>query len=98
MVGQQLCRTSHSFQVTLQYCLWDFLRDLGESDVGGTALVQSLQDNGNVGETKSVPAAKIHNVARAYAWWVAKGCTTLSILKVSLLRFILPGPLLTLDS
>ncbi|KAJ2965203.1 hypothetical protein NUW54_g14197 [Trametes sanguinea] len=35
LVVQQLCRLSHSHKITLQFCLWDFLRDMGESTVGG---------------------------------------------------------------
>ncbi|KAJ3714199.1 hypothetical protein C8R42DRAFT_726684 [Lentinula raphanica] len=35
LVCQHLCTISHSYKITLQYCLWDFLRDLGETNVGG---------------------------------------------------------------
>ncbi|KAH9935250.1 hypothetical protein B0H21DRAFT_780860 [Amylocystis lapponica] len=57
LVGQQLCRSSHAHKVTLQFCLWDFLRGLGETHHAD------------------------RNVARAYAWWIAKDCCTLAVLK-----------------
>lgn len=86
LVGQQLCRTSHSYKVTLQFCLWDFLRDLGEKAVGGAEIVKSRlnDDDAHIpfGSTQ-VSAARRLNVARAYAWWIAKGCCSLTILKVN---------------
>lgn len=68
----------------MQYCLWDFLRDLGETDIGGQEMMKNqLQASGGFGGKKNVTDSKVVNVARAYAWWIAKGCTTLAILKVS---------------
>ena len=40
LVGQHLCRLSKSHQFTMQYCLWDFLRDLGETNVGGAEVLK----------------------------------------------------------
>lgn len=82
---QQLCRASHSYKVTLQFCLWDFLRDLGEKSVGGAEIIKDLHED----DAHAVPfdlnklsPARQLNVARAYAWWVAKGSCSLTILKV----------------
>jgi nucleolar MIF4G domain-containing protein 1 len=86
LVVQQLCRTSHSCKVTLQFCLWDFLRDLGEKDVGGAEIIKSLKgdDDAHVPfDSKQVSPTRRLNVARAYAWWITKGCCSLTILKVS---------------
>ncbi|KAH8994909.1 armadillo-type protein [Lactarius akahatsu] len=74
-VGQHLCRTSHSYKITLQFCLWDFLRGIGESSVGGA---ECGEDDF---EVKDISSTKANNVANAYAWWVAKGCVTLSVFK-----------------
>ncbi|KAF8591084.1 ARM repeat-containing protein [Ramaria rubella] len=83
LVVQQLCRTSHSYKVTLQFCLWDFLRDLGEKGVGGAEIIKGLQDedvHAPFDEKKISPTRRL-NIARAYAWWMAKGCASLTILK-----------------
>ncbi|CCM01388.1 uncharacterized protein FIBRA_03439 [Fibroporia radiculosa] len=80
LVGQQLCQTSHSHKITLQFCLWDFLRDLGETNVGGAELIKNLGEDGGFG-VKNISSTRMKNVARAYGWWIAKNCCTLAILK-----------------
>ncbi|OLY83813.1 Suppressor of glycerol defect protein 1 [Smittium mucronatum] len=35
LIASKLCLINHSFKVTLQYSLWDFLRSIGEVSVGG---------------------------------------------------------------
>lgn len=71
--------------MTLQFCLWDFLRDLGETNVGGVEVIKNLNDGGNVEtfDVKSISSTRMRNVAKAYAWWIAKDSVTLSVLKVS---------------
>lgn len=71
---------SHSFQITLQYCLWDFFRELGEKTVGGEELVKTIQDDG--APLAKVPPRRIANLAKLYAWCVAKDVLSLLILKV----------------
>ncbi|KAF8525807.1 hypothetical protein BU17DRAFT_74234 [Hysterangium stoloniferum] len=80
LVVQQLCQTSHSYKITLQFCLWDFLRDLGENSVGGAEIVKDLQ-NQDLYVNERVSPTKKTNIARAYAWWIAKGFCQLTILK-----------------
>ncbi|ETW83202.1 hypothetical protein HETIRDRAFT_244965, partial [Heterobasidion irregulare TC 32-1] len=82
-VGQHLCRSSHSYKVTMQFCLWDFLRDLGETNVGGAEVIKNLKDdNAAVGfDVKKISSSRMRNVARAYAWWVAKDAITLAVFK-----------------
>ncbi|KAI0038012.1 ARM repeat-containing protein [Auriscalpium vulgare] len=80
-VCQRLCQTSHAYKVTLQFCLWDFLRDLGETNVGGAEIIKSLKDDDAGFAVKSVSPTRLRNVAKAYAWWVAKDCVTLAIYK-----------------
>ncbi|THV07360.1 hypothetical protein K435DRAFT_833689 [Dendrothele bispora CBS 962.96] len=83
LVCQHLCGLSHSYKITLQYCLWDFLRSLGESKVGGIEVIKNLKDGGgDVGfDVKSISSTRMRNVAKAYAWWIAKDCVTLAVLK-----------------
>ena len=84
MIGQHLCRGSHSFQITLQYCLWDFLCEIGENEVGGTTTTANLGAGAGIGAVnkKASSCPKIRNIAYAYGWWVAKGSISLSVLKV----------------
>jgi nucleolar MIF4G domain-containing protein 1 len=87
-VCQHLCRTSHSYKITLQFCLWDFLRDLGEASVGGAEVLKNLKDNEEGSEARDISSTKMRNVANAYAWWVAKDCVALSIFKVSPIDYL----------
>ncbi len=82
-VCQRLCRTSRSYKITLQFCLWDFLRDLGEASVGGMEVLKNLKEDEDEFEARDISSTKMRNVANAYAWWVAKDCVALSIFKVS---------------
>ncbi|KAL1724376.1 armadillo-type protein [Schizophyllum commune] len=85
LVGQHLCRQSHSYKITLQFCLWDFLRDLGETRVGGAEVVKNLgdanDDSDDEERAKKISPARMRNVAWLYAWWIAKDATSLTILK-----------------
>ncbi|KAF9485159.1 hypothetical protein BDN70DRAFT_848385 [Pholiota conissans] len=80
LVCQQLCRTSHAYKITLQFSLWDFLRDLGEKTVGGAAVIKNIDDSDDF-DVKNISDYRLRNVARAYAWWIAKDCVTLLVLK-----------------
>ncbi|KAF8263879.1 MIF4G-domain-containing protein [Lactarius quietus] len=80
-VGQHLCRTSHSYKITLQFCLWDFLRGIGESSVGGTEVLKNMKGGDDGFEVKDNSSTKTNNIANAYAWWIAKDCVTLSVFK-----------------
>ncbi|KAJ6576616.1 hypothetical protein DFH09DRAFT_1149872 [Mycena vulgaris] len=80
LVCQHLCRSSHSYKITLQFCMWDFLRDLGEATVGGAEVIKNLKDDDGF-DVKSISSTRMRNVAKAYGWWIAKDCVTLGILK-----------------
>ena len=83
LVCQQLCRTSHAYKITLQFSLWDFLRDLGEKNVGGAAVVKNVKEGDDFG-LKNISDTRSLNIAKAYAWWIAKDSVTLAVLKVRL--------------
>lgn len=83
LVCQHLCRNSHSYKITLQFSLWDFLRDLGETTVGGAEVIKNLKDDDGGFDLKTISLTRMKNVAKAYGWWLAKDCVTLAILKVS---------------
>lgn len=82
LVCQHLCQDSHSYKITLQYWLWDFLRDLGQINVGGAEVIKNLKDNHDRLEVKSISSSRMKNVAKAYGWWIAKDTCSLLILKV----------------
>jgi len=79
LIAIKLCLHSHSFKVTFQYALWDFLRELGESDVGGFEKVKSLGSSSSSGTV--TPLRKIVNLAKCYAWLVGEGALSPVILK-----------------
>ncbi|PWN42541.1 hypothetical protein IE81DRAFT_323301 [Ceraceosorus guamensis] len=85
LIGVQLAADSPGTRVTMQYCLWDFLRSLGEKHVGGKTIVDgaasdSEDEDGDV-SSNAMPARKMAHLARAYGWWIAKGALTLNVLK-----------------
>jgi nucleolar MIF4G domain-containing protein 1 len=67
----------------LQFSLWDFIRDLGEKNVGGAAVVKNVKE-GDDFDLKIISDTRLRNIAKAYAWWVAKDSVTLAVLKVRL--------------
>ncbi|GAA5850703.1 hypothetical protein JCM9279_006398 [Rhodotorula babjevae] len=82
LVASRLCAKSHSFQITLQYILWDFIRsDLGEQSVGGQELVKNLGDQAAPSDDNKVPPRKMTHTAKFYAWCIAKGALSLAVLK-----------------
>lgn len=86
LVAARLCAKSHSFQITLQYILWDFVRsDLGEQSVGGQELVKNLADQADAGaDGTKVSPRKLAHTAKFYAWCIAKNALSLAVLKVRL--------------
>ncbi|KAG0191281.1 suppressor of glycerol defect [Apophysomyces sp. BC1034] len=77
LVSKRLCEYNHSFKVTYQYCLWDFLRDLGEADVGGLDRSTEATRVGNSG----IRLSRIVNMAKFYAYLIAQESLSLSVLK-----------------
>lgn len=48
-------------------------------------MIKSLQEGGGGGddfEIKSISSTRIKNLAKAYAWWIAKDSITFAVLKV----------------
>ncbi|KAK2463428.1 hypothetical protein APHAL10511_004514 [Amanita phalloides] len=81
LVCHHLCQTTRAYQITLQYCLWDFLRDLGETKVGGAEIMKNVQEDDDRFGLKSISKVRLRNLARAYGWWIAKDSVTIMILK-----------------
>jgi nucleolar MIF4G domain-containing protein 1 len=82
----QPSNVSRAFAVTLQYALWDFFREMGETDVGGHERLKATSSS----SPGSVSAQKLSHLAKAYAWWVAKGGLSLTILKPLPFATLLP--------
>ena len=87
LVAQRLCQLSHSHKVTLQFCLWDFLRSIGESGVGGPEVTKNLDDDNLEFEQNRITGHRVTNVAKAFAWWIASDSVAITVLKVSRVLF-----------
>lgn len=73
-------------RITMQYCLWDYLRALGERNVGGKSILdRNAEDEDDALEDDLVVSSKdrmtIANVARCFAWWMAKSDLGLEVLR-----------------
>ena len=66
------------------------MRELGETSVGGAAVTKNIEEVDFEG--KSVSETRLRNVAKAYAWWIAKDAVTIQILKVRIPIFHSQGP------
>ena len=49
--------------------------------MGGAAAIKNAKDDAEF-DVKSISKTRIQHVAKAYAWWIAKDCCSLMILKV----------------
>ncbi|KAA1115101.1 suppressor of glycerol defect [Puccinia graminis f. sp. tritici] len=88
MIGQKLASESRSIQITMQFLLWDFFRELGEKEVGGQEMLKnlnleqdSIQDDYHGRGGNLVDLKKLHHLAWAYGWWIAKGSLSITVLK-----------------
>ncbi|KAG8872492.1 suppressor of glycerol defect [Tulasnella sp. 331] len=75
LVGQHLSGLNRDIMFAQQYCLWDLFREMGEPMSGEDGA------GGDDDDAEKVPALRIRNYARTYAWWVAKGALAMTILK-----------------
>ena len=50
--------------------------------MGGAEVLKNIKEVDGF-EVKNISGTRIANVAKAYGWWIAKDCCTLTILKVS---------------
>ncbi|KAI8979497.1 hypothetical protein BDF20DRAFT_835509 [Mycotypha africana] len=80
LVSRRLCEVDHSFKITFQYCLWDFLRECGETEVGGLerTTAENHVDDDNA---KQIRLSRLANLAKFYAALIAEGALTLAVLK-----------------
>ncbi|KAJ1874960.1 suppressor of glycerol defect [Coemansia sp. RSA 990] len=75
LVAYKLCSLHNTYKLTMQYALWDFLRELGESDVGGLGQLHRESSGAQV------PLRRIVNLAKMFAWLIDKHELSLLILK-----------------
>lgn len=90
MISQKLCENDHSFKVTFQYCLWDFLRECGENDIGGMELVKNTSASSTV---EKIPLRRIVNLSKLYALLLTGGQLSVIILKVCFFLLYIPKSL-----
>ncbi|PIA17329.1 ARM repeat-containing protein, partial [Coemansia reversa NRRL 1564] len=77
LVAQKLCAYHSTYRLTMQYALWDLLRELGETDVGGLGRIG--RDEADAGT--AVPLRRVVNLAKMYAWLIDKQALSLLVLK-----------------
>ncbi|TKY90218.1 hypothetical protein EX895_000216 [Sporisorium graminicola] len=95
LIGQEICRNDYGMRITLQYCLWDFLREIGQKQVGGekfAAALFSTEDDDDDEQGKRVDPRRVANMARAYAWWISHDCLSLQALKTVDFTALNPRP------
>jgi len=66
---------------------------MGETSVGGSEVIKNLKEDGLAFDVGRISSTRLRNVAKAYAWCIAKDALTLGILKV-ITRFNIPNGLL----
>lgn len=50
--------------------------------MGGAEVIKNLKGNtADRSNVKSVSVTKLENTAKAFAWWIAKDCCSLAVLK-----------------
>jgi hypothetical protein len=64
---------------------------MGETSVGGSEVIKNLKDDGIAFDVGRISSTRLKNVAKAYAWWIAKDSLMLGILKVIIRVNILSG-------
>ncbi|KAF0396836.1 ARM repeat-containing protein [Gigaspora margarita] len=80
LIAQRLCDYDHSFKVTFKYCLWDFLRECGESDVGGIMLKSMPVTN----TPEKISLRRIVNLTKLFAWLIVnEGLSVISLKTVT---------------
>jgi len=56
---------------------------MGEATVGGAEVIKNAKGDNAVFDLKKITGSRIRNVAKAFAWWIAKDVLNMSILKVT---------------
>ena len=56
---------------------------MGEATVGGAEVIKNTKNDNAVFDLKKITGSRIRNVAKAFAWWIAKDVLNMSILKVT---------------
>ncbi|WFD42655.1 suppressor of glycerol defect [Malassezia psittaci] len=81
LIGQQLAEDIPSMRITMQYVLWDYLREIGEAHVGGEKITGHLDESQYLGTTSSAGQNKLTHLSQAYGTWIGHGALSLMILR-----------------
>lgn len=90
LVGWKLGCDDTSTRITMQFALWDYLREIGEKSVGGRSVVRDAESDGQDAEfddpdesrdAASTSTTRLWHMSRCYGWWIAKGALSLSVLR-----------------
>lgn len=81
LVGQQLAEDVPAMRITLQYVLWDYFREIGETHVGGEKVTAALGDAAPDAPDAPDAARKRAHLAQAYGTWLGHGALSLHVLR-----------------
>lgn len=81
LVGQQLAEDLPAMRITLQYVLWDYFREIGETHVGGEKVTAALGDAAPDAPDAPDAARKRAHLAQAYGTWLGHGALSLHVLR-----------------
>ncbi|WFC93625.1 suppressor of glycerol defect [Malassezia brasiliensis] len=81
LVGQQLAEDLPAMRITLQYVLWDYFREIGETHVGGEKVTAALGDAAPDAPDAPGAARKRAHLAQAYGTWLGHGALSLHVLR-----------------
>ena len=66
LICQYLFQDSHTYKITLQYWLWNFLPDFGEVNVGGEEVIKNMKGDDGRLEVRSISSSRMKNTAEVY--------------------------------
>ncbi|WFC98567.1 suppressor of glycerol defect [Malassezia yamatoensis] len=81
LIGQQLAEDLPAMRITMQYVLWDYLREIGEAHVGGEKITSNLDESQYIGTASSAGQDKLNHLSQAYGTWIGHGALSLMILR-----------------
>ena len=59
--------------------------------MGGAEVIKNIKDDEGWFQLKTISSSRMKNMAKAYGWWIAKDCCTITILKVALRLMVVSG-------
>lgn len=81
LIGQQLAEDLPGMRITMQFVLWDYFREIGETHVGGEKITAQLEDDAAPEVDGADGKRKLVHLARAYGYWIGHQALSLNVLR-----------------